>query len=92
VGCTRLILLRWLYRAERMMLKAFPPHDGKEHGVFATRSPNRPNPISVGIIELLECDGENPKARGYNAIKGPPRLYIKPGFPEVDRVPSATVG
>ncbi len=91
-GCTHLILLYWLDRADRSMLKAFPPHDGKEHGVFATRSPNRPNPIGVGIVELLGVEGGRLKVRGLDAIEGSPLLDIKPYFAEVDNIPNAKVG
>jgi len=71
-GCTHLILLYWLDRADRNMLKAFPPYDGKEHGVFATRSPNRPNPIGVGIVELRGVEGGRLKVRGLDAMEGSP--------------------
>jgi tRNA-Thr(GGU) m(6)t(6)A37 methyltransferase TsaA len=91
-GITHLILLYWLDRADRTMLKAFPPYDGKEHGVFATRSPNRPNPIGVGVVELLGVDGGRLKVRGLDAIEGSPLIDIKPYFSEVDSIPNATVG
>lgn len=91
-GCTHLFLLRWLDRADRKMLKAFPPHDGKEHGVFATRSPNRPNPIGLGVVELLEVSGGRLRVRGLDALEGTPLLDIKPRFSEVDSIPDATVG
>jgi tRNA-Thr(GGU) m(6)t(6)A37 methyltransferase TsaA len=91
-GCTHLILLYWLDRADRSMLKAFPPHDGKEHGVFATRSPNRPNPIGVGVVELLAVEGGRLKVRGLDALDGSPLIDIKPYFSEVDSIPNATVG
>jgi formylmethanofuran dehydrogenase subunit E len=91
-GCTHLILLYWLDRADRSMLKAFPPHDGKEHGVFATRSPNRPNPIGVGVVELLAVEGERLKVRGLDALDDSPLIDIKPYFPEVDSTSNATVG
>ena len=91
-GCTHLFLLRWLDRADRSMLKAFPPYDGKEHGVFATRSPNRPNPIGVGIVELLGVFGGRLRVRGLDALEGTQLLDIKPRFSEVDSIPDATVG
>jgi len=74
------------------MLKAFPPYDGKEHGVFATRSPNRPNPIGFGVVELQKVEGGKLKVRGLDAIEGSPRLDIKPYFSEVDSIPNAKVG
>jgi formylmethanofuran dehydrogenase subunit E len=91
-GCTHLFLLYWLDRADRKMLKAFPPHDGKEHGVFATRSPNRPNPIGLGVVELLEISRGRLRVRGLDALEGTPLLDIKPYFSEVDSIPDATVG
>ncbi|HOO53777.1 MAG TPA: tRNA (N6-threonylcarbamoyladenosine(37)-N6)-methyltransferase TrmO [Methanothrix sp.] len=91
-GATHLILLYWLDRADRSMLKAFPPYDRKEHGVFATRSPNRPNPIGVGIVELLEVSGGKLKVRGLDAMEGTPLIDIKPYFSEVDSIPNAAVG
>lgn len=90
-GCTHLILLYWLDRADRSMLRAFPPHDGKEHGVFATRSPNRPNPIGVGIVELLAVEGKRLKVRGLDALDGTPLIDIKPYFSEIDNIPNAIV-
>lgn len=41
--CTHLFVIYWLHLGDRARLTATPPHDGREHGVFATRSPNRPN-------------------------------------------------
>jgi formylmethanofuran dehydrogenase subunit E len=74
------------------MLKAFPPYDGKEHGVLATRSPNRPNPIGVGIVGLLDVSGRRLRVRGLDALEGTALLDIKPYFSEVDSIPNATVG
>jgi len=91
-GCTHLILLYWLDRADRKMLKAFPPYDGKEHGVFSTRSPNRPNPIGIGIVELLGIEEGRLRVRGLDAMEGSPLVDIKPYFSEVDSIPNATVG
>jgi tRNA-Thr(GGU) m(6)t(6)A37 methyltransferase TsaA len=44
---THLFVLLWFDRADRTVLRATPPHEGIEHGVFATRSPNRPNPVAL---------------------------------------------
>ena len=90
-GCIHLILLRRLDRADRKMLKAYPPHDGREHGVFATRSPNRPNPIDLGIVELPGISGGWLLVWGLDALEGTPLISIKPPFSEVDSIPNATV-
>jgi len=60
----------WLDRAERMMLKAFWPRSGKEHGAFAIRPSNRPDPIGTRIVEHLEYEGKNPMARGSRRDRG----------------------
>jgi tRNA-Thr(GGU) m(6)t(6)A37 methyltransferase TsaA len=48
-----LFVLCWFDRADRGTLRVFPPHNPVEHGVFATRSPDRPNPVALSIVDLL---------------------------------------
>ena len=79
-----LIILYWLDRADRHTLTAIPPHSRKEHGVFATRSPNRPNPIGLAVIDLLGINGNRLIVRGLDAFEGTPVLDIKPCSPEID--------
>jgi formylmethanofuran dehydrogenase subunit E len=79
-----LIILYWLDRADRHTLTAIPPHSRKEHGAFATRSPNRPNPIGLAVIDLLGINGERLIVRGLDAFEGTPVLDIKPYSPEID--------
>jgi tRNA (adenine37-N6)-methyltransferase len=81
-----LIILYWLDRADRCMLTAIPPHSKKEHGVFATRSPDRPNPIGFAVIDLLGIEGSRLIVRGLDAFEGTPVLDIKPYSPEIDCV------
>jgi len=81
-----LIILYWLDRADRRTLTAIPPHSEKEHGVFATRSPNRPNPIGFAVIDILSIDGTRLIVRGLDAFDGTPVLDIKPYSPEIDCV------
>jgi tRNA-Thr(GGU) m(6)t(6)A37 methyltransferase TsaA len=60
-------------------LIATPPSDeGRRHGVFATRSPRRPNPIGLTVVELLGHDGANLRVRGVDMLDGTPILDIKP--------------
>jgi tRNA (adenine37-N6)-methyltransferase len=75
-----LIVLYWLDRSDRDALKATPPGTGKEHGVFATRSPDRPNPIGFAVANLIRRDGNRLVVRGLDALNGTPLLDIKP-FP-----------
>ncbi|MEN6317532.1 MAG: tRNA (N6-threonylcarbamoyladenosine(37)-N6)-methyltransferase TrmO [Syntrophaceae bacterium] len=83
---SHLIILYWLDRANRQMLTAVPPHSKKEYGVFATRSPNRPNPIGFAVTDLLNIDGQRLIARGLDALDGTPVLDLKPYSPEIDCV------
>ena len=55
-----------------------PPSDNRPHGVFATRSPRRPNPVGLTIVELLSRDGTRLHVRGVDMLDGTPILDIKP--------------
>ncbi len=55
-----------------------PSDDGRPHGVFATRSPRRPNPIGLTTVELLGRDGPKLRVRGVDMLDGTPVLDIKP--------------
>jgi tRNA-Thr(GGU) m(6)t(6)A37 methyltransferase TsaA len=82
----RLIVLYWLDRSDRTALRATPPHTGSEHGVFATRSPARLNPIGLGVVDLVRREGNRLFVRGLDALDGTPILDIKPYSPTVDCV------
>jgi tRNA-Thr(GGU) m(6)t(6)A37 methyltransferase TsaA len=87
-----LIVLCWFDRADRTALTATPPHLQTEHGVFATRSPNRPNPIGFCVIDLIERKGRILRVRGLDAIDGTPVLDIKPYSRGIDCIPESTAG
>jgi tRNA-Thr(GGU) m(6)t(6)A37 methyltransferase TsaA len=55
-----------------------PPSDDRPHGVFATRSPRRPNPIGLTVVELLRREGPVLHVRGLDMLDGTPILDIKP--------------
>jgi tRNA-Thr(GGU) m(6)t(6)A37 methyltransferase TsaA len=77
-GFSHLIVL-WVFdRAEGFDLLGTPPSDNRPHGVFATRSPRRPNPIALTIVELLRRDGSRLHVRGVDMLDGTPLLDIKP--------------
>ncbi len=59
-------------------LIAHPPSDDRPHGVFATRSPSRPNPLALSVVELLGRDGAGLRVRGVDMLDGSPILDIKP--------------
>ncbi len=90
--CTHLIVLYWLDRAKRDTLIAIPPHDSKEHGVFATRSPNRPNPIAFSVVELIERKGNVLRIRGIDALDKTPVVDLKPYSSQLDAIADAKIG
>lgn len=89
--CSHLFVLFWLHLGDRSRLLATPPHDRKEHGVFATRSPSRPNLIALDIVELLEAKGNRITVRGMDALDGSILLDIKPYSAEMDSIPEARI-
>ncbi len=82
----KIVVLCWMDRADRGRLKVHPrgQEDRPERGVFSTRSPHRPNPISLHTVELLEVRGNVLRVRGMDAVDGTPVLDIKPHSPELD--------
>jgi tRNA-Thr(GGU) m(6)t(6)A37 methyltransferase TsaA len=77
-NCSHIIVLYWLDRGDRRVLQTQTPWGPKVHGVFATRSPNRPNPIGLCVVDLEERKGRFLKVRGMDALDGSPILDIKP--------------
>jgi tRNA-Thr(GGU) m(6)t(6)A37 methyltransferase TsaA len=77
-GFSHLFVL-WVFdRSEGFELMGKPPSDDRPHGVFATRSPRRPNPIGLTVVELLSRDGPRLRVRGIDMLDGTPILDIKP--------------
>ena len=78
-GYSHLIVL-WVFdRAEEFDLMATTPIDERRpHGVFSTRSPRRPNPIGLTVVELLSREGSTLRVRGVDMLDGTPILDIKP--------------
>jgi tRNA-Thr(GGU) m(6)t(6)A37 methyltransferase TsaA len=90
--CTHLIALYWMGEAPRDMVVQQPKHYGVPHGVFALRSPARPNPIAMSVVTLLSADGATLRVRGLDCLDGTPLLDIKPYFASTDAKPDARVG
>lgn len=69
----------WVFdRSAGFELVGIPPTDDRPHGVFATRSPRRPNPIGLTVVELLGREGRRLHVRGVDMLEGTPVLDIKP--------------
>ena len=68
-----------------------PPGSKRSFGLFATRSPNRPNPIGIGVIKLNGIDGTTLHVSGIDAFDGTPVLDIKPWIPSIDCPSNKTI-
>lgn len=77
-GISHLFVI-WVFdRSDGWELLGTPPTDTRPHGVFATRSPYRPNPIGLTVVRLVGRDGPRLKVVGLDMLDGTPILDIKP--------------
>jgi tRNA-Thr(GGU) m(6)t(6)A37 methyltransferase TsaA len=77
-GFSHLIVLWVFHGSNGFELIGTPPIDDRPHGVFATRSPRRPNPIGLTVVELLRHEGTRLHVRGLDMLDGTPILDLKP--------------
>ena len=79
IDCFSHLIVLWVFdRATGFDLIGTPPCDNRQHGVFATRSPRRPNPIGLTVVELLGREGSHLRVRGVDMLDGTPILDLKP--------------
>ena len=77
-GFSHLFVIWVFNQSEGYSLLGKPPTDDRPHGVFATRSPRRPNPIGLTVVRLLLRDGPRLHVRGIDMLDRTPILDIKP--------------
>jgi tRNA-Thr(GGU) m(6)t(6)A37 methyltransferase TsaA len=77
-----IVLITWLHQGRRDVLKVHPRRDRTMPltGVFATRSPDRPNPLGLHRVRVLEVDGSRLRVGPIEAIDGTPVVDIKPAL------------
>ncbi|MCB0348011.1 MAG: tRNA (N6-threonylcarbamoyladenosine(37)-N6)-methyltransferase TrmO [Bdellovibrionales bacterium] len=86
-------LVWWFDQNTNKVLKSkvHPPMlDGEKKGLFATRSPHRPNPIGLSVVRLLECTKDYLLVDGIDLVDQTPILDIKPYLPHTDSIKDAT--
>ena len=83
-GFSHLILIFHMHLIKNAPLKVIPFLDTFHRGVFATRSPGRPNPIGFSVVELEKVEGNSLQIKGIDIIDGTPLLDIKPFVPAFD--------
>ena len=79
-----IIVLYHMHMSGKWHARVRPPGSTKPFGLFATRSPNRPNPIGFGVIKLESIEGTTLHVSGIDAYDGTPVLDIKPWLPSID--------
>jgi tRNA-Thr(GGU) m(6)t(6)A37 methyltransferase TsaA len=81
-----LLVLTWLDRAQRDVLRVHPRSNpaNPEQGVFATRSPDRPNPIGLHRVRVAEIGGARVRVSDLEALDGTPILDVKPVLGRVE--------
>ena len=91
-GFSHVILLYHFHRSEGFALTVRPFLDDREHGVFATRAPRRPNPIGLSVLRLEGIKQGVLRVRDVDILDGTPLLDIKPYVPDFDRPEAVRVG
>jgi tRNA (adenine37-N6)-methyltransferase len=91
-GFERLWLIYWMDRVSGYSPKVVPYRDTQEHGLFATRSPRRPNPIGMSVVRLLRREGSTLYVADMDILDGTRLLDIKPYVPEFDSHPVSRAG
>jgi tRNA-Thr(GGU) m(6)t(6)A37 methyltransferase TsaA len=87
-----LLILAHLHLMQGYQLEVTPFMDTQPHGVFATRSPRRPNPIGLSIVRLVRVEGGTLHIEEIDLVDGTPVLDIKPYVPTLDDRPAERTG
>ena len=92
-GYSHVVLLYWMHEARRDLILQSPAHVKVPRGVFALRSPVRPNPIALSVVKLVSVNVATGHVEidAIDCVDGTPLLDIKPYLPSVDAIPSAVV-
>ena len=87
-----LLIFAHLHLMQGYHLEVTPFMDTQPHGVFATRSPRRPNPIGLSIVRLVRVEGSTLHIEEVDLVDGTPVLDIKPYVPPLDDRPADRIG
>ncbi|MBI3830294.1 MAG: tRNA (N6-threonylcarbamoyladenosine(37)-N6)-methyltransferase TrmO [Planctomycetes bacterium] len=92
-GFERIWIVAWFHRNKTWKPKVLPPRGSKtKRGLFATRSPHRPNPIGLSLVRLLAVTGRTLRVEGVDLLDGTPILDLKPYLPYAEAFPNARIG
>jgi tRNA-Thr(GGU) m(6)t(6)A37 methyltransferase TsaA len=87
--CSHLIILYWMDHARRDLVVQVPTRAESGRPTFSVRSPVRPNPIALSVVELRKVEGTRLEVVGLDCLDGTPLLDIKPYFATTDSIPDA---
>jgi tRNA-Thr(GGU) m(6)t(6)A37 methyltransferase TsaA len=85
-------VLCWFHHSNGWKQQIVPPRDRHKRGLFATRAPDRPNPIGLSAVKIVSVYGTRLTIRGHDLLNGTPVLDIKPYIPAYDSFPAAKAG
>lgn len=91
-GFERIWLLYQMDRVKGYQAHVVPYRDTREHGLFATRSPCRPNPLGMSVVRLLGIEGAVLRVADVDILDDTPLLDVKPYVPEFDAFPRSRAG
>jgi tRNA-Thr(GGU) m(6)t(6)A37 methyltransferase TsaA len=91
-GFSHIILICHFHLSKKGSLRVKPFMDSKVRGVFATRSPSRPNPIGLSVVRLVKIEGNVLYIQDADIVDGTPLLDIKPYIPNLEERESVRVG
>jgi len=89
---SHLYIVYWLHQSSGYTLIVQPPWQTGRHGLFTTRSPHRPNPLGLSVVQLVKRTQNILEVTNLDAIEGTPVLDIKPYIKRLDCHPDSTDG
>jgi tRNA-Thr(GGU) m(6)t(6)A37 methyltransferase TsaA len=89
---SHIILIYWFHKSTGYSLTVTPSWDTKPHGLFTTRSPNRPCPLGLSVVRLIATEKNILKVKDLDALDDTPLLDIKPYMPAIDEKDEVKIG
>ncbi len=91
-GFSHIYVIYYFHKSTNWNARVRPFLDKEEHGVFATRAPNRPNPVGLSVFRLVSHESNIINVDNVDVLNGTPLIDIKPYVPQFDRVENVRIG
>jgi tRNA-Thr(GGU) m(6)t(6)A37 methyltransferase TsaA len=89
---SHVVVLFWFHHSHGWKPQLVPPRDSVKRGLFATRAPDRPNPLGLSVVRIVDIYGVRIDISGHDLLDGTPVLDLKPYIPNYDSLPEASAG